>query len=64
MDPRVKEVVLTVGGREGGMFSIVRFDDGNYGITRDGANIAHCGEDLKDCLRRLQTLAGIDLPMR
>ena len=62
MDPGIKEVVLSIGGREGGLFSIVLFDDGNYGITRDGAKIAHCEDDLKDCLKRLQTLAGIAPP--
>jgi len=59
MEERVKEVVVTIDGQQGSRFSLVLFEDGQYGITRDGAPVTRCGSDLKECLRSLQALAGI-----
>jgi aminoglycoside phosphotransferase (APT) family kinase protein len=60
MEVPVKEVIVTIDGRHGGKFSVVQFEDGEYGVTRDGTTLTRCGNDLKKCLRTLQSLAGID----
>ena len=60
MEVPVKEVIVTIDGRHGGKFSVVQFEDGEYGVTRDGATLTRCGNNLKECLRALQSLAGID----
>ena len=59
MDPPIKEVVITIDGRHGGKFSVVQFENGEYGITRDGEMLTRCGPNLKECLRSLQSLSGM-----
>jgi hypothetical protein len=57
----IERTLLTMGGREGEILSVVVFTDGEYGIARDGRPIdgLHWPRTaLDDCMSKLLWLAG------
>ena len=61
----IKTVVLTARGRAGEEYAIVTFDDGAYGIARDGQPIDgyfwHSTDgEMEECTEALMRLAGLE----
>ena len=61
----IKAVVLTARGRAGEEYAIVTFDDGAYGIARDGRPLDgyywHSTDgEMEECTEALMRLAGLE----